>query len=81
MSKRRISKGAFLGIWCSVAGICLASAIALEAFGDNSSFRTLFDTTFGRGNSRVVQADGSQHWDTDYYRQSFPQAKTPSHRL
>lgn len=75
MSKRRISKGAFLGIWCSVAGICLASAIALEVFGDNSSFHTLFDTTFGRGNSHVVQADGSQYWDTDYYRQSFPQAK------
>lgn len=74
MIKRRISKTAFLSIWCSVAVVFVSVAITAEILGDNPSFQTYFDTYLGRGEPYVVQADGSESWDTDYYGQTFPQS-------
>ena len=75
MSKRRMAKGAFLGIWCSLAGVFATLSITMEVLGDNPSFRTLFDTYLGRGRPYVEQAEGSEKWDTDYYGQTFAQSE------
>ena len=78
MYKRRMSNGAFLGVWCSLAAVFATLAITMEVLGNSQSYRTFFDTYLGRGDPYVVGAEGSDKWDTDYYGQTYSQSETAS---
>ena len=78
MSKaKRMSNGAFLAIWSVVAVLSIGIAVALEVVGNNKGMATMFDTYLpgGKGAAHVVQVEGSESWDTDYYSQTYAKAE------
>lgn len=54
-----------------VAGmsVLLALAIALSVAG--AMLKTMANTYLGKGKPSIVQVEGSEDWDTDYYKKSF----------
>lgn len=75
MSKKRMRNGAFFGIWCTTAVLCLGVAVALEVLGNNNSIKTILNTYVNRGKAHVEQIEGSEKWDSDYYNQKYPQSE------
>ena len=72
MSKKRLSKGAFLGIWCPVAVLLLGFGIALQIAGEHPGLKTILDTYVNKGKAHVTKVEGSETWDTNYYSQTYP---------
>ena len=72
MAKKRMSKGAFLGVWCPVAALCLGFGIAIQIAGDHPGLKTILDTYVNKGKAHVTEVEGSENWDTNYYSQTYP---------
>ncbi len=64
MAKKHMKNGEFMAITLPIAGVCLAAAIALPILGE--TFSVSIDTTMGLGQLHVVDAEGSENWDTNY---------------
>lgn len=76
MAKKRMSNGAFLGIWCTAVVLAMGIGITVEVLGNNPGFKTMLDTYVNKGEAHVVEVPGSESWDTNFYSQKYPKAET-----
>ena len=68
---KKFSKKKLLGIWIPCISAATVLGLAFEIVSNNSYLSNIFDIYLGRGEIVKTQAEGTEGWDTQYYKKKL----------
>lgn len=68
---KKFSKKRLLGVWIPCISAATILGLAFEIVSNNSYLSNIFDIYLGRGEIVKTKAEGTEDWDTEYYKKTL----------